>query len=110
MQLVIASGVRPDHRMHQRSERRRESRSVRPVEFVMRTMTERSDGPVGSLETSDAAGIPQGARGGVDVLGPDLSLDVRSNAPAVDLDRLDRDLWRRFEKRMRIERQRRGRS
>ncbi|WP_341358348.1 hypothetical protein V5H98_11160 [Georgenia sp. M64] len=31
-------------------------------------------------------------------------------APAVDLDRLDRELWHRFEKRMRIERERRGRG
>lgn len=30
--------------------------------------------------------------------------------PAVDLDRLDRELWHRFEKRMRIERERRGRG
>jgi hypothetical protein len=33
-------------------------------------------------------------------------------APAyqpIDLDRLDRDLWKRFEKRIRIEQERRGR-
>ncbi|WP_454778192.1 hypothetical protein [Georgenia muralis] len=33
-----------------------------------------------------------------------------SAAPAVDMDRLDRELWHRFEKRMRIERERRGRG
>jgi hypothetical protein len=35
-----------------------------------------------------------------------------SPAPAhqsIDLDRLDRDLWKRFEKRIRIEQERRGR-
>ena len=37
---------------------------------------------------------------------PPASLPV---TPGIDMDRLDKDLWRRFEKRVRVERERRGR-
>jgi hypothetical protein len=37
-------------------------------------------------------------------------MNVPASAPAVDIDHLDRELWRRFEKRVRTERERRGRA
>ncbi|MDR7254304.1 hypothetical protein J2X46_003297 [Nocardioides sp. BE266] len=38
------------------------------------------------------------------------SLDAPAAHPTIDIDHLDRELWRRFEKRARTERERRGRA
>jgi hypothetical protein len=38
------------------------------------------------------------------------AVNVPASPPAIDIDLLDRELWRRFEKRARTERERRGRA
>jgi len=41
---------------------------------------------------------------------PVPAVDAPAAHPAIDIDQLDRELWRRFEKRARTERERRGRA
>lgn len=41
---------------------------------------------------------------------PTPVLDAPAVRPTIDIDHLDRELWRRFEKRARTERERRGRA
>jgi hypothetical protein len=41
---------------------------------------------------------------------PTPALDASLVRPTIDIDQLDRELWRRFEKRARTERERRGRA
>jgi hypothetical protein len=41
---------------------------------------------------------------------PAPAVNAPAAQPAIDIDRLDRELWRRFDKRARTERERRGRA
>jgi hypothetical protein len=65
----------------------------RPVTRIHRTVPEielrPAPAPAGKAEASAAAAAP--------------------GRQPIDLDRLDRDLWKRFEKRIRVEQERRGR-
>lgn len=66
--------------------------ATRPVTRIHRTVPEAPAGPRTSSVT------------------PDHAERRAPSAPPFDLDQLDRDLWRRFEKRIRVEQQRRGRG
>lgn len=68
-------------------------RARRPVARIHRT------GPEASAATVPRSAAPDTASG-----------RPAPTVPPLDLDRLDRDLWRRFEKRVRVEQQRRGRG